>query len=139
MALLRSMTVLQVSDVTASVAFYDRLGFDSHGIWRDRGVASFAIVQRDAVTIALQRADDGLRINSHWAAYLYVTDIERIHAEFRQLDLPGQTEICRDTPYGCDDFEIVDPDGHRIAFGQDMNPAVGPGLSQPATGEEGGK
>jgi hypothetical protein len=39
------------------------------------------------------------------------------------------TETRCDNPYGCDDFDVIDPDGHRIAFGQDMEPGARPGLA----------
>jgi len=37
-------------------------------------------------------------------------------------------------PYGCRDFDVRDPDGHIIAFGEDMAPSTaGPGLVPPDT------
>lgn len=131
---LRSMTVLQVPDVRASEAFYGRLGFVSHGIWEHDGHANFAIVQRGKVTLALQRLTGPLRVNTHWAVYIYVTDVAALHAEFSALDLPAITALRRDNPYGCDDFDVTDPDGHILCFGQDMHPGAGPGLSD----QEGG-
>jgi len=64
----------------------------------------------------------GRRVNiiGHWY-YIYVADVETLCADFRQKG----AEIVRgieDMPYGCRDFDVRDPDGHPIAFGQDMNP-----------------
>lgn len=125
---LRAMPVLQVRDVRASEEFYQRLGFSSHGIWEHAGEAQFCIVQRDAITIALQRAEGPVPANTHWAAYLYVSDVTAFHAEFHDAGIEV-TEIRRDNPYGCDDFDLRDPDGHLICFGQDMHPSHGPGLA----------
>ncbi|MEM9048710.1 MAG: hypothetical protein AAGC92_08325 [Pseudomonadota bacterium] len=130
MSTLRAMTVLDVADVPASEAFYATLGFDSHGIWQHDGVAEFCIVQRGDVTLALNRGHGPTPRNHYWAAYLYVSDVAALHAEFAALDLPELTEIRRDNPYGCDDFDVVDIDGHRLAFGQSHNPDPGPGLDQ---------
>ncbi len=131
---LRAMTVLQVADVRASVAFYERLGFARHHIWEHEGQAQFCIVQFGQVTIALQRADGAVPVNSHWAAYVYVPDIGALYGTVAKLGLPGLTELRRGNFYGCDDFDIRDPDGHLICFGQDMNPTDGPGL-ETATAE----
>jgi catechol 2,3-dioxygenase-like lactoylglutathione lyase family enzyme len=118
--LVLAMPVLQVSDVRVSEAFYcDRLGFRSHGTWGDG--PDFAIVQRGRVTIALDRTRDGGPVpnNQYWAAYVYVTDADALHAAFRAAGV----EIVRgpeDAPYGLRDFDIRDPDGHLIAFGHDL-------------------
>lgn len=126
MATLRSMTVLDVADVTASVAFYQRLGFASHGIWD----GSFAIVQRGQVTLALSKAAAVVPRNHGWAAYIYVDALDDLHGEFATLELPYLSDIERPDHYGCDDFTIKDIDGHMLAFGQSRNPVPGPGLDE---------
>ncbi|MEM1316297.1 MAG: VOC family protein [Pseudomonadota bacterium] len=122
----RAMPVLQVGDVAASEAFYARLGFASHGMWGDP--PAFCIVQRGEVTLALDQGGEGpVPVNQWWAAYIYVDDAEALRAEFLAEGL-APTEMHRPTEYGCIDFDMVDPDGHRIAFGQALNPVPGPGL-----------
>ena len=123
---LRAMPILQVRDVAMSADFYARLGFSCHGFWGDP--PGFAIVQRGDVTIGLYRPDNAtITPNEYWAAYVYVDNVDALHAEFAALNLPEQTPLC-DQEYGCRDFDVVDIDGHRIAFGQDMQPdGFGPG------------
>ena len=131
MKTLRAMTVLQVSDVEASAAFYARLGFHAHGIWPTEDnpeEGGFCVTQRGEVTLGLQLLRGPLRVNTHWAVYIYVSDVRAMHGELAAEGI----EINRapeEMPYGCKDFDIHDPDGHLIAFGQDMteNPH-GPGL-----------
>ena len=125
MATLRAMPVLQVTDVDRSVAFYGQLGFASHGTWGDP--PAFCIVQRGDVTLALDRGEGQPPVNQWWAAYIYVEDAEALQAEFDALNVQT-TQMHRPTEYGCIDFDVVDPDGHRIAFGQSLNPVPGPGL-----------
>ena len=127
MATVRSMTVLAVRDVAASEAFFARLGFSSHGAWGDP--PGFAIVQRGDVTFALDRhaEDKTITPNQWWAAYVYVDDAEALRQEFIAEGLEP-TEMHRPEHYGCIDFDIIDPDGHRIAFGQSLNPVPAPGL-----------
>ncbi|MEM7268487.1 MAG: hypothetical protein AAF401_04450 [Pseudomonadota bacterium] len=125
MATLRSMPVIPVSDVTAAEAFWARCGFSSHGAWGDP--PKFAIVQRGEVTFALDRHDGALPQNQWWAAYVYVEDAEALKAEFAAEGLET-TDMHRPDDYGCIDFDVIDPDGNRIAFGQALNPVPGPGL-----------
>lgn len=127
--MIRSMPVLQVTDVARSTAFYaDVLGFFAHGAWGDG--PDFTIVQRGRVTIALDRTREGGPVprNQYWAAYVYVEDADRLCAEVRArgADIVREPE---DMVYGLRDFDVRDPDGHIIAFGHDLAPAsVEPGL-----------
>ena len=127
---IRAAPVLEVADVARSEAFYrDKLGFVSHGVWGDP--PGFCIVQRGRVTVMLDRSgrDGPLPLNQYWAAYVYVDDADALHAEFAAAGV----EIVRgpeDMYYGCRDFDVRDPDGHLIAFGQDLEPnGPGPGLN----------
>lgn len=128
MSTLRAMPVLDVSDVNASTAFYERAGFSSNGVWGNP--ASFGIVQRGDVTLGLSLADRSqpVPVNHGWAAYIYTDDVTGLHKEFAEADL-SPSEIRRPEHYGCDDFDVRDPDGHMIAFGQARTPEPGPGLS----------
>lgn len=128
MATLRAMPVIDVSDVRAAEAFWLRAGFASHGVWGEP--ARFVIVQRGDVTLALSRAEqDPPPRNGWWAAYVYVDDLEALHAEFSAEGLvPG--EIRSPEHYGMRDFDLIDPDGNRVGFGQSLCPAPGPGLEE---------
>lgn len=126
MKTLRAMPVLVVADVRASAAFYARLGFDCHGFWGEDPV-DFAIVQRGDVTIGLHWAGGPVPSLRGWSVYIYVDDVAALHAELTDAGL-APSPIC-DQPYGCRDFDLTDPDGHDIAFGQDLDPdTYGPGM-----------
>jgi catechol 2,3-dioxygenase-like lactoylglutathione lyase family enzyme len=127
MTVLRAMPVIDVRDVAAAEAFWRRAGFASHGIWGDP--PAFAIVQRGDATLALSRAVGEPPRNGWWAAYVYVDDVEALHAELAAEGLaPGK--IRSPEHYGCRDFDLVDPDGNRVAFGQALHPVPGPGLGE---------
>ena len=126
---IRSSAVLQVQDVVRSRDFYvDKLGFSGGKLWGEP--PCFCIVSRGTVTIMLDQAREPcpLPVNQYWAAYVYIDDAEALHREFKEAG----AEIIRgpeDMPYGCRDFDVRDPDGHLIAFGQDLQPGPdGPGL-----------
>ncbi|MEO0619336.1 MAG: glyoxalase superfamily protein [Pseudomonadota bacterium] len=128
----RTMPILDVTDMTRSVAFYrDQLGFRTNM----RGEpATFTICQRDTITIGLCLIDGAPPKAAHWSAYLYVSSVDDIHDEFRAANVAITSQI-GDRFYGCRDFDITDPDGYILAFGQALNTAnddLGPGLG-PAT------
>lgn len=127
--MIRSAAVLEVSDVVKSVGWYcDTLGFGSHGMWGDP--PCFCIVGRGLVTIFLDnsRTKRTVPLNQYWAAYVYVDDVDALYEEYRAkgVDITRELET---TEYGCRDFDVRDPDGHIIGFGQVLNPGPdGPGL-----------
>ncbi len=81
------------------------------------------------MTLFLDQSCDGaIPKNQCWAAYIYVDAVDTRHAEFsdKRVDIARGIE---EMPYGCRDFDVRDPDGHLIAFGQDIQPGPqGPGL-----------
>jgi len=123
------MPILAVSDVSASVHFYQKLGFKLGGQWSDDdGVPSFAIVVLDTISLGLAGSVDARGSGNAWVAYLYINDVQQFAAHARAQNVPLAREI-KDQFYGCRDLEIVDPDGNRICFGQDLTPGdAGPGL-----------
>ncbi len=127
---LRAMPVLEVADVEASAAFYKRLGFALNGAWGEP--PGFAIVQRGGVTFGLARTCRKAPSPDpeNLAAYVYVSDVKALHAEFERDGLPVSALMQQD--YGCDDFDLRDPDGHLIAFGEDRDPNHRPGLGPDA-------
>jgi predicted enzyme related to lactoylglutathione lyase len=103
-------TVLQVPDVRAALDWFrDALGFDVRP-WEDGSAYGYA--SRDGVSFHLSVRDPQI-----WSAYLYVDDVEALHAE-----LVGRgTEILQpptDKGYGLRDILVRTPGGHVLAFGQ---------------------
>ena len=128
MSIIRAMPILLVKDPEASAAFYARLGFDCHGFFGDP--PGFGVIQRGDVSMGLNRVDvPGPWPKEAWAAYIYVSDVDALHAELSDEVLPYLSDV-RDQPFGCRDFEIEDIDGYCIAFGQDLVTESGlPGLA----------
>lgn len=124
----RSMPVLPVPDVKVAAAFWrDKLGFNVRGEWGDP--PCFAIVGRDLITVGLDLPESATYdVSSGWSAYLYVENVDDFASE---LEARGVSLLwpVDDAPYGCRDFTIEAPGGHKIAFGTDLSPGVaGPGL-----------
>src|SRR3974390_868922 len=123
----RAMPVLAVADMGRSLGFYRAKRGFSAATWGEP--PTFAIVQRGTISLALSSVPKGKILSTGvWSAYLYVRDAAETHADFvahgsQAADRPETR------PYGCRDFTITDPDGHLIAFGQDLEDyRLGPGL-----------
>jgi predicted enzyme related to lactoylglutathione lyase len=108
---------LEVSDLTASIAFYEaalglplRFRADEFNlaVFGDEGGCELALLQVDAPHAA--------------SCYLLVTGVDVLHARCLQAGAPvlGAPET---HPWGTRDFVVTDPDGNQIAVGQRVAPA----------------
>lgn len=119
-------SVLAVRDLALSVAFYrDKLGFDI-----DFEVDGWCFLSRDQFRLMLGHCPDEIpasEINDHsYFAYITVDAIDELNREFRERGVTPLNEP-EDKPWQMREFVVVTPDGHRMMFGQDLEP------SSPAT------
>ena len=135
--LIASAPVLLVKDVvTAANHYRDAMGFaydKFHG-----EPPCFVILRRDGMYVMLKQAADPKHIVPHWTVsnatwnmYFWVSDVERLYAEFIRRGAKIDYEICNQ-PYGCREFGTQDLDGHDIGFGQDLDVPVNGAPSQTA-------
>jgi predicted enzyme related to lactoylglutathione lyase len=105
------MPELPLDDVPAGVKHYrDVLGFGVNYQQHDIGV-----MDRDAVRVLLIARTDAHR--GIGSAYVYVADADALHRELRAKGARVQGEpISR--PWGLREFQVLDPEGNRITFGQ---------------------
>ncbi len=116
--------VLMSSHVTASVRFYERLGFSL--AFQDNPVdPKYAGVKRDGVELHLQWHDQ-----SRWAypndrpTYRFlVRDVDALYSELRENGALGAKATGGspwlapgDTPWGTREFHVRDPDGNGLQF-----------------------
>ncbi|MDJ0637664.1 MAG: glyoxalase superfamily protein [Paracoccaceae bacterium] len=116
MTLTSSIPVLRVSDYPRAKAFWtEALGFEC--IEEGGDPARFGIFRRDAATVfvdAWHGADP--ETSPGWRAYFHIDDVDAFAAslDWRPIIGPG------DKPYGMRELEVLDPDGNRLCFGQDI-------------------
>ena len=102
--------IFAVSDVTAALEFYERLGFVTR---RYRGGTEYGFASRAEVELHLGLARPGLAGTS--SAYLFVDDADALAA---QWSLAGaEVHPPQDTEWGKHEGALVDPDGNVIRFG----------------------
>jgi predicted enzyme related to lactoylglutathione lyase len=117
-----------VDDVLTTASFYrDKLGFHYERLWGEP--PCFTIVQRRGAHIMLSQPESPGQMHpnrisdphgSPWDAYLWIDDADALYAEFQQKGVNIVRPIC-DQEYGCRDFDILDCNGYRLCFGQDLN------------------
>ena len=116
-----------VPDVVSTAHFYrDILGFSFDRFWGDP--PSFCMVKRSGVVIMLSQIDDAAQVRPNnrvgpeggaWDAYVWIANADALHAEYQEKGATIARGIC-DQPYGCRDFDVLDCNGFRLCFGQDL-------------------
>lgn len=118
MKMTRITPMLPVRNVTDSVAFYRRLGFQ---VMKQNDTWRWVLLAFDDCQLMLDES-----INPHpdvaryCVLYLYPDDIAAYHAKVRAngVDVPDlETSF-----YGMTEFRIEDPDGNRLWIGQSAAP-----------------
>jgi catechol 2,3-dioxygenase-like lactoylglutathione lyase family enzyme len=110
--------ILQSRDLSATAAFYARLGFEQTGLWPDE----YLIVERGEVGLHFVLAPEMDPWSTAGGCYLYVEDADALHAEFARLDLPSEgIPRLHGSPeqadYGLREFAVVDLDGNLLRIG----------------------
>lgn len=114
--------MLAVTDLPATVRFYvERLGFNCCAMHGDPPV--WAEVERDGTSVMLNappaeciRRDVPASCRDDQIFYFDVQNVESLHAEYRARGV-SVTDL-RVAPYGMKEFELRDPDGYWLWFGQ---------------------
>jgi catechol 2,3-dioxygenase-like lactoylglutathione lyase family enzyme len=114
-----SIPVLPCRSVSATVAFYKRLGFEG-GAHEDNG--DYAILQRGAVELHFFTHKTLVPADSFAGCYIRVMDVESIYSAFLGCALPGsgipRMDALENKPWGLREFAIVDLDGNLLRIGQ---------------------
>jgi alkylmercury lyase len=95
--------------------FTERLGFDIDTVLGKQ--PAFAMLKRDKQVVMLVCKPLIPWPHKGWAAYIWVDDIEVLHADLQRRGAPIKTgPALKD--YGCREIEVTTPDGREIVFGQ---------------------
>jgi catechol 2,3-dioxygenase-like lactoylglutathione lyase family enzyme len=104
---------LPVSDVEKALDFYiARLGFRLGWKWGDP--LTHANVCRDSIALDLVANPAGQPGTA--MAYIQLSGIDAYFSELKGRNV--ESSPLQNRPYGMRDFEVVDPSGNRLAFGE---------------------
>lgn len=110
---------LQVLDLSRTLEYYrDKLGFETKWVWGDP--PRYANVTRDGVSIHLVAAKDAGKPNTECTdMYIAADPVDALFVELKGRGAEFIEEIGT-REYGMRDFAVVDCNGFRIAFGQEV-------------------
>lgn len=120
--------VLRVADVSRSIAWYrDHLGFIPDPFPAEPPY-EFCILRRDGAELMLRRTSNPIARTprSHdWDVYVRLSGQQLIavldHARRTTPLMRGPERMI----YGMVEFELEDPDGHRVCVGEDLSDTTG--------------
>jgi catechol 2,3-dioxygenase-like lactoylglutathione lyase family enzyme len=125
MKLTTVIPMLSVSDLNRTISFYcDRLGFHVVNKLGDPEL-TWCMLARDGTKLMFNRPpaeemkDLPQRTKDFQIFYFYPDNVEALHAAWKAKRLPV-TEL-RVTTYGMKEFELRDPDGYWLWFGQESD------------------
>lgn len=108
--------ILAVKQISKSQEFYTKLGFQVQFEWNEP--VDYVVLTRGGVSIHLsKRMDDNQPSQQHAALYIFVEDVDQVYHEFVEKDISIQTPLSN-REYKMRDFDIKDPDGYILTFGQ---------------------
>ena len=115
-------TILPVVDMEKSLHFYNHLlGFEITFKWQDP--VEYAVLKRASIQLHLTLGSEEEPPQPRPVLYIFTHDIDALYNDLLlknvKIHSPSEKQ-----DYGMRDFDIVDPDGHRITFGQDATDAI---------------
>jgi hypothetical protein len=120
-ALRRIAPIFPASDISLSLEYYGRLGFDTRAY--DKG--GYGFVSRDGIEIHIGLAPDSSRVSPS-SAYLWVEDADQLAQTWSSAG--ADIRFPEDTEWGQHEGVLIDSDGNIIRFGSQIRDATeGPG------------
>ena len=110
-------TVFPVLDIERSLAFYTQgLGFELTFYWEEP--VTYAVLKKGGVSLHLSLRDDqNQQMVPTGLLYIFVYDVDKVYQRCvdQGIEIKNPPAL---QDYGMTDFDIADPDGHRITFGR---------------------
>ncbi|GAA4271177.1 glyoxalase superfamily protein [Aquimarina gracilis] len=116
---LHAACVLPVSDMKESIHFYvNKLDFKVTFSWNKP--IDYAVLNRENVELHLTLKEGYKKGKFHYSSlYIFVNAIESIYEELISKKVLFNRGL-GEQEYGMSDFNLADPDGHIITFGQTL-------------------
>ena len=119
----RSTPVLKAANYPRAQAFYvEQLGY--RVVEEGGDPPRFGIFERDKSALFVDAWNGPPQpVAGAWDACIHVADVDALYAELREAGAPI-TRTIENTVYGMREFEVTDPDGNVICFGEDSKAAA---------------
>jgi catechol 2,3-dioxygenase-like lactoylglutathione lyase family enzyme len=111
---------LRARDIQALAEWYrDKLGFRITFLWQEP--PTYAMIGRDEIRIGIGPRDARFGPTSF---YLHIEDLDGLYDEFLAAGVVNHKPTVE--PYNMSEFEVVDPEGNRVCFGEPVEPEAKP-------------
>lgn len=114
-----AIPILPSRSVSATVAFYARLGFVGGASEFD---GNYAILRRGTVELHFFTHKELVPSESSAGCYIRVADVDSFYSACSASRLPAsgipRMDTLEDKPWGLREFAVVDPDGNLLRIGQ---------------------
>ncbi|MCX5661297.1 MAG: VOC family protein [Planctomycetota bacterium] len=120
--IIKSNPALRAKEIKALAEWYrDALGFKINFFWGEP--ISFSMVERGSVEFGIAARD---ATYGPISAFVIVEGVDELYAEFISRKV-ATSRVPTVQPYGMKDFDLTDPEGNRLCFGESMEcePAKG--------------
>jgi catechol 2,3-dioxygenase-like lactoylglutathione lyase family enzyme len=122
-----AVPILPGRDLGKTLAFYERLGFESRGAapWTEW---NYLIIGRGGIELHFYGAPDVDPLKTDAMCYLRVPDADALHDEWQRVGIARDQETGSRleapvlTDYGMREFALVDPSGNLLRVGSPPRP-----------------
>lgn len=124
-----AVPILPSRDLSATLAFYERLGFESAGD-RPPEEWNYLILRRGGVQLHFYGDPRVDPLTTDRGCYVYTDDADALHREWQAVGVPSdpatgsRLQAPVDTAFGMREFALVDPSGNLVRVG---SPPLAPG------------
>jgi catechol 2,3-dioxygenase-like lactoylglutathione lyase family enzyme len=112
---------MPAKDLDATLAFYERLGFENaggpHAEW------NYLIIRRGSVQLHFYGEPDVDPLTTAFSCYVYTDDADALYDEWNAIGVPSveatgsRLQPPVQTDYGMREFALVDPNGNLLRVG----------------------
>jgi catechol 2,3-dioxygenase-like lactoylglutathione lyase family enzyme len=120
-----AVPILPARDLDATLAFYERLGFESIGAMPEEW--GYLIIRRGGIQLHFYRDPDVDPLTTDHSCYVYTDDADSLHREWNTVGVPrdpatgSRLQPPVETDYGMREFALVDPNGNLVRVGSPPN------------------
>ena len=113
--------ILKSDDVTRTIEWYKRIGFEIRGVFPESGQPTWCEVARDGVILQFLGGDTPWPGPPSFTGTLYFrpASVDALYEQIKDHTAPAWGPEIRE--WGTRELGVQDPDGHDIAFGQPLS------------------
>jgi catechol 2,3-dioxygenase-like lactoylglutathione lyase family enzyme len=116
-----AVPILPSRDLHATLAFYERLGFENAGDPPDQW--DYMIIRRNGAELHFHLDPEIDPLTTPFSCYVFTEDAAALYTEWQAVGIPADPATgsrlhpIADMEYGMRQFAVIDPSGNQVSFG----------------------